>query len=1104
MENFGARLKSLRKAAGMTQQELADGLGVHLQTVSKWERDVSKPDFSLLGEIAAALRVSLERLLGLPEEGELFTGSFDTVQEGRAIASLRRAKGESQDETAAAAGVSSGTVSKWERGVTCPDMSQLGALSLHFGVPASRLYYGISADVATETPAQSRRRRRGGLIAVLAAIFACTAAIVLAVVLPDALKLRFTVTVDGREYKVASGDWFVAEKPERDGYIFEYFEDVKGREVDFPVRITASTEYRSVFSPREYTIDYWLNGGAFSAEPAYGFDIESGVVSLPVPEKSGAEFLGWYLAPDFSGTAVDGVECRCADIDLYAKWSDGVYTVRYELNGGALDKNNPAQVTRESAEELAEPVRGGYVFLGWFDAPEGGSRYTHVGGADARNVTLYARWQASGNCFSVTYDACGGRPLGDNPALVGAGEVHTLFGAQKDFYDFLGWNTAADGSGEWVERLYGVNGDLELYAVYSPKVYVVIYDLDGGTYADECNPNEITYGERVTLEPLLRAGHEFCGWYTQKTGGERITEINADNVTALTTVYARFTANVYTITLDAAGGSFRLDGGEYGRLEYDMTFNDVLDLPECTLAGYDFLGWYDRSGGRVVTVDAENMGDIVLTAKYREAGLAYNVNYVPCGGKITGYAPAKVAWGQQVPLPSAERDGWLFLGWNTAADGSGEYLEVTPAGRQTDLTLYAVWQEIMVSGSAEDFSYKVGQESAVVTGYTGAFGQNVDLVIPAYIKGKPVVAVEGRIGGYSDGHPEALYLNSLVIPDTVKRLGENCFGNLCIAQSVVIPAGVEEIGAYCFDLTDMSLAFESGALKSIGENAFSGSYIRNVPVLPEGLERLESGAFFGATILKGGVVLPASLKYIGGYALAFECESSNVKAAIYLPEGVEEIEPFAFGEGAYGNSFGRVYTSLTVSEREKFADGWDSGAEIVYVEDKAEGITLKYGGSERYVSGSHFALPELYKEGCTFIGWRDAQGDFVSFNYIPLRGGVVLEAVFEERSPADGRSSGTPFVLEDGREYELIVFGDEPFWVVPDAEAGARVRITFGYEKISGPGDERPELYREGKEDLYLPCAGGVSFTYDGELLRFEAGLLRREFFRVTVRADIA
>ena len=73
---------------------------------------------------------------------------------------LRKRKGLTQTQLADALGVHLQTVSKWERGVTCPDMVQLGALSRHFGVPASGLYFGIADDVATETPAQARRRRR--------------------------------------------------------------------------------------------------------------------------------------------------------------------------------------------------------------------------------------------------------------------------------------------------------------------------------------------------------------------------------------------------------------------------------------------------------------------------------------------------------------------------------------------------------------------------------------------------------------------------------------------------------------------------------------------------------------------------------------------------------------------------------------------------------------------------------------------------------------------------------------------------------------------------------------------------------------------------------
>ena len=58
---LGRRLKELRKAKGLTQTRLAELLGVHLQTVSKWERGVNEPDISLLGEIASVLGASVRR-----------------------------------------------------------------------------------------------------------------------------------------------------------------------------------------------------------------------------------------------------------------------------------------------------------------------------------------------------------------------------------------------------------------------------------------------------------------------------------------------------------------------------------------------------------------------------------------------------------------------------------------------------------------------------------------------------------------------------------------------------------------------------------------------------------------------------------------------------------------------------------------------------------------------------------------------------------------------------------------------------------------------------------------------------------------------------------
>lgn len=41
--NFSERLRKLRKKAGLTQEELAEYVEVHLNTVSRWENDIDTP-----------------------------------------------------------------------------------------------------------------------------------------------------------------------------------------------------------------------------------------------------------------------------------------------------------------------------------------------------------------------------------------------------------------------------------------------------------------------------------------------------------------------------------------------------------------------------------------------------------------------------------------------------------------------------------------------------------------------------------------------------------------------------------------------------------------------------------------------------------------------------------------------------------------------------------------------------------------------------------------------------------------------------------------------------------------------------------------------------
>lgn len=64
------KLRSLRAAKGVTQEQLANEMGVTAQAVSKWERGAAMPDISLLPELSVYFGVSLDELFGLTEEKE--------------------------------------------------------------------------------------------------------------------------------------------------------------------------------------------------------------------------------------------------------------------------------------------------------------------------------------------------------------------------------------------------------------------------------------------------------------------------------------------------------------------------------------------------------------------------------------------------------------------------------------------------------------------------------------------------------------------------------------------------------------------------------------------------------------------------------------------------------------------------------------------------------------------------------------------------------------------------------------------------------------------------------------------------------------------------
>lgn len=85
-KTIGDRIKFHRKRLGMTQEQLAERMGVSAQAVSKWENNLSCPDISVLPELAAVFGISVDELLGKNPSAE------ERVHEAEVVENLEREK----------------------------------------------------------------------------------------------------------------------------------------------------------------------------------------------------------------------------------------------------------------------------------------------------------------------------------------------------------------------------------------------------------------------------------------------------------------------------------------------------------------------------------------------------------------------------------------------------------------------------------------------------------------------------------------------------------------------------------------------------------------------------------------------------------------------------------------------------------------------------------------------------------------------------------------------------------------------------------------------------------------------------------------------------
>ena len=145
--------------------------------------------------------------------------------------------------------------------------------------------------------------------------------------------------------------------------------------------------------------------------------------------------------------------------------------------------------------------------------------------------------------YTVNFDPNGG-VVSKASIPVTYGKIYgTLPTPTRMGYTFDGWYTELTGGTKIVSStMVGNSAGSTLYAHWTPQKYTVTFDPNGGTVS--ATSKTVTYGETYASPKALPEptypGHTFDGWYTEKTGGTRVTEDTVVTVTKDHTLYARW------------------------------------------------------------------------------------------------------------------------------------------------------------------------------------------------------------------------------------------------------------------------------------------------------------------------------------------------------------------------------------------------------------------------------------------------------------------------------------------------------------------------------------------------------------------------------------
>lgn len=390
------------------------------------------------------------------------------------------------------------------------------------------------------------------------------------------------------------------------------------------------------------------------------------------------------------------------------------YTATFDSNGGSTPSTKT--LTRRAQQPLGTlptVTRSNYTFLGWYTAKTGGTKISTSTTMPTQNTTYYAQWKA--NTYTITYKANGGSGA-DQTQSVQYGTAWTTKGAifTKTGYTLSSWNTKADGSG----TKYSLNAkqtdkqssNLTLYAQWSPITYIVRYHANGGT--GTMKDQTLTYDKKEALSPNAFTGPDnqaWVGWNTKADGTGKSVMSTSDDPVALNLASKQDQViDLYAQWGEIAGRiDYELNGGiDPGNPTSYSTTTKGFTLMAPTKTGYTFTGWTGSNGTtpqQTVTIKTGTTGNLFYEAHWKAN--TYTLVYNRNGSTSGSMSKQTLTYDKEHTLTKNAfvKNGYVFAGWNTKADGSGtKYNDADKvknlANEQgSTVTLYAQWTKKIVT-----------------------------------------------------------------------------------------------------------------------------------------------------------------------------------------------------------------------------------------------------------------------------------------------------------------------------------------------------------------------------------------------------------------------